>query len=220
MKTEKKSDLINEYWNHFPLNDYFSFDIAPYTKIVEFEPDEVILNNGVSPHYLLYLFDGRAKLYITHANGRITLVNFISAPGFIGEMELIGAQPTANGIKAITKCRCFAVNIGKCKDEILNDTKFLKYLCVFLCQKALANTANYSRNQSYPLENRLASFILLTMHNAIYSEKHTEASEFLGVTYRHLLYVLADLVKKGILEKTHSGYRIVDISALRALDER
>lgn len=218
MKIEKET-YFNEYWNHFPLNDYFSFDIAPYTDIAEFEPNEIMLNNGTSPHYLFYLFDGRAKLYIPHANGRITLVNFISAPGFIGEMELIGAQPTANGVKAITKCKCFAINIDRCKDQILNDAKFLRYLCVFLGQKALANTANYSRNQSYPLENRLASFILMTMHNGIYSEKHTEASEFLGVTYRHLLYVLADFVKKGLIEKTHAGYKIVDITALRSLAE-
>lgn len=210
---------INEYWNHFPLNDYFSFDITPYTQIVEFEPDDIILNYGENPLKLYYLFDGRAKLYISHYNGKITLVNFISAPGFIGEMELIDAQPTANEVKAITKCRCFAIDTEKCKNLILNDTKFLKYLCMLLGKKALINTENYSKNQSYPLENRLASFILLTMHNGVYSEKHIEASEFLGVTYRHLLYVLADFVKRGLLDKTHSGYKIIDVSALRSLTE-
>jgi CRP/FNR family putative post-exponential-phase nitrogen-starvation transcriptional regulator len=40
---------------------------------------------------------------------------------------------------------------------------------------------------------------------------------YLGVTYRHLLYVLAELGKEGILEKTNQGYRIIDQKGLEAL---
>lgn len=81
----------------------------------------------------------------------------------------------------------------------------------------VGNTYNYSRNQSYPLDVRLANFILLTSQNGYYREKHTESSEFLGVTYRHLLYVLADFVKRGILTKTNSGYYISNLAALQKL---
>ena len=35
------------------------------------------------------------------------------------------------------------------------------------------------------------------------------------MTYRHFLYVLADFVKRGILEKTRAGYVIKDLEALR-----
>ena len=48
----------------------------------------------------------------------------------------------------------------------------------------------------------------------MYREQHTEAAEYLGVTYRHLLYVLAEFVKEGILEKTKTGYRIIDMEKL------
>ena len=51
----------------------------------------------------------------------------------------------------------------------------------------------------------------------MYREKHTEVSEYLGVTYRHLLYVLADFVKKGFLKKTPQGYEITDMNALQKL---
>ena len=44
-----------------------------------------------------------------------------------------------------------------------------------------------------------------------------EAAEDLGVTYRHLLYVLADFRKRGILEKTPQGYRVRDMEALEEL---
>ena len=42
-------------------------------------------------------------------------------------------------------------------------------------------------------------------------------AEYLGVTYRHLLYVIAKFVKSGILEKSEQGYVIKNESALRKI---
>lgn len=177
------------------------------------------MQEGETPRFLYYLTEGRAKLFLSHGNGRISLINFLDAPCFIGEMELFGAQKTANGVTAITPCICYAIRIRDCKERILSDTKFLRCLCMLLSRKAVGNTCNYSKNQSYSLEVRLADFILLTSCNRMYREKHTEVSEFLGVTYRHLLYVLADFVKRGYLKKTDRGYLIQDMDALRKLAE-
>ncbi len=215
----RKNELLEEYYNHLPLSDYFGFDIRPYTSIVKFDSAENILYEGEKPDSLYYLINGRAKLFLSHENGRISLINFLNAPCFVGEMELLGAQEAANGVIAITPCTCYKIHTNNCRDKILNDTKFLRYLCLFLSQKAISNTYNYSKNQSYPLEVRLANFILLTSCNQMYREKHTEAAEFLGVTYRHLLYVLADFVKRGYLKKNKQGYYIQDLSALRKIAE-
>lgn len=211
---------IKEYYSRFPMNDYFGTDIQPFTRIVQFEPDDVILREGEEPEYLYYLIEGRAKLFLTHENGRISLVNFLSAPCFIGEMELLEAQKYANGVKAITICTCFAIQTRLCKTQLLQDTRFLQHICVFLGKKAISNTDNYSRNQSYPLDVRLAAFILTTANNGYYRERHTEAAEYLGVTYRHLLYVLADFVKKGLVKKTPQGYHIENQAVLREIAER
>lgn len=217
MEQIKTGELLEGDDRRFPLADYFDFDIRPYLSIVTFESDETILQEGRQPAFLLYLISGRAKLFISHKNGRISLINFLNAPCFIGEMELIGAQNAANGITAITPCTCYAIPKGVCQEELLHDVKFLRALCLFLGQKALGNTDNYAKNQSYPLEVRLAKFILMTAQNNLYREKHTEVAEYLGVTYRHLLYVLADFVKRGFLLKTKQGYRIQQADALQKL---
>ena len=219
MITINDNKRLEEYYNQFPLSDYFSFDVYPYTSIVKFDSTESILREGENPEYLYYLIDGRAKLFLSQGNGRISLINFLNALCFIGEMELLGAQEAAKGVTAITPCTCYAIHILKCKSQLLNDTKFLRHLCLFLSQKAIGNTYNYSKNQSYPLEVRLANFILLTSCNRMYREKHTEVSEFLGVTYRHLLYVLADFVKRGFLKKTEQGYYIQDFDMLCKIAE-
>lgn len=217
MTVINQDESIHEYYNLFPLSDYFSFDIYPYTSIVKFDSAENILCEGEKPHSLYYIMSGRAKLFLSHENGRVSLINFLNAPCFVGEMELLGAQETANGVTAITPCTCYEIHVNKCRDKILNDIKFLRCLCLFLSQKAIGNTNNYSKNQSYPLEVRLANFILLTACNKMYRERHTEVADFLGVTYRHLLYVLANFVKRGYLKKTDQGYYIQDLTALRKI---
>lgn len=211
---------VEEYYNHFPLSDYFSFDIKPFVSVVQFEPEEIILQECEESLFLYYLIDGRAKLFLSHENGRISLINFLNAPCFIGEMEFLEAQRLSNGVKAITVCTCFAILRQDCKKQLLNDNKFLRYLCTFLSKKAIGNTYNYSKNQSYSLEVRLATFILNTSNNSLYRERHTEVAEFLGVTYRHLLYVMADFVKKRILKKTPQGFYIENIAELRKMADR
>lgn len=192
----------------------FDMDIRPYLEVKEFEPAEFIMREGERSEYLYYLTEGRAKLFLSQENGRISLINFIDAPCFIGEMELLDEQRLPQGVKAISRCKCYRIRMSECRKELLQDTKFLQYLCRFLSEKATGNTNNYMRNQAYPLKIRFADFILKMSVNGYYREPHTEVAEFLGVTYRHLLYVLAQFVEEGMLEKTKHGYRIVDEDSL------
>lgn len=196
---------------------YFSNDTLSFAQLHRFEADEFILCEGQTPDYFYFVVEGQAKVYITHSNGKVSLVNFLYAPCFIGEMELLNAQRDAIGVQAMITVTCIALPMQQFRKTLLNDTIFLRELCIYLGKKATNNSRTYTHNMSYPLENRLARFIQLTAHESIYSEKHTEAAEYLAVTYRHLLYVIADFVKKGILEKTNSGYKIVDPAALNQL---
>lgn len=199
------------------LHDIFDFDIRPYTIVKDFQPEEFIIREGERPSYLYYLVDGRAKLFLSQENGRISLINFLEGPCFIGEMELLDETRLPQGVKAISLCRCYQIDISECGEALLQDTKFLRYLCSFLSEKATQNTNNYMRNQSYPLKNRFAEFILKMSMNGYYREPHTEVAEFLGVTYRHLLYVLAGFVQEGILQKTNQGYLLTDEGKLKSL---
>lgn len=201
------------------LPDIFEMDISPYVSTKEFAPDEFIIREGERPLYLYYLVEGRAKLFLTQESGKISLINFIEAPCFIGEMELLDEKRLPQGVKAISRCCCYRIRISECGKELLQDAKFLRYLCTFLSEKATQNTNNYMRNQAYPLKVRLAEFILKMSVNGYYREPHTEVAEFLGVTYRHLLYVFAQFVKDGILEKTKLGYSIKDEEKLSRLRE-
>ncbi|GLC32522.1 transcriptional regulator YeiL [Clostridium omnivorum] len=196
---------------------YFSDHILTFTQIHRFEADEFILCEGQTPEYLYFVVDGKAKVYITHSNGKTSLVNFLYAPCFIGEMELLNAQRDAIGVQAMTTVTCIAIPMQQFRNTLLSDSVFLRELCIYLGKKATNNSRTYTHNMSYPLENRLARCIQLTAHGSIYSEKHTETAEYLAVTYRHLLFVIANFIKKGILKKITNGYKILDHDALNHL---
>ena len=205
------------YIEKYPISKFFSFNIKPYINVYEFDKGEFIFHEQSFPDYLYYMVEGKAKLYITHKNGKISLIDFLTSPTFMGEIELLNAKRYSKGIQTVTKSICLAIPIREVKEQLLADPVFLKMLCLFLSKKTTEVTAKYTQNQAYPLENRLASFILLSSDQQFYKEKHTEVCEYLGVSYRHLLFVLAQFTEAGFLTKQNRGYLITNKEALQEL---
>lgn len=209
------SDL-KKYLKKYPISNNFSFDITPYISLVSFQPDEYILKDDSIVTTLYFLVEGSVKYTLLQPNGKV-LINMIDAPGIIGEMELLNAQEKSDEVRACSNCICFSIALRYCRDMILADPKFLRFLCAYLSRASVSNLVNYAQNQTYPLENRMAKFILQTAIENVYNQKHTQASAYLGVSYRHLLYVLAGFCKNGILKKEGRNYIIADYNALMEL---
>lgn len=192
----------------------FSFDAEPFIKLIHFDVDDEITREGEIPEHLFYLVSGQAKLFITLPNGKRTLIDFFNAPCFIGEMELLGVHTHSRSVQALVPCVCLALPLKSCRSQLLNDARFLRRLSLYLGNKNMRNVVSLAETKTYPLTNRLASFILLAAPNGHYKEMHGNAAEYLGVSYRHLLFVLADFVQKGYLEKTNKGYQVTNKKAL------
>lgn len=196
---------------------YFSFDIRPYLEERRYQAGDYILREGSFPRHLYFLTRGRAKIYATHKNGKVSLLSFAVAPDLIGEMELLGVRKESLCVQALAPCRFLVVDARRCRDRLREDPKFLWFLCNHIAQRSMRNTATLSMNQAYPLRNQLAAFLLMAAEGEFYRERHTEAAEYLGVSYRHLLYVLAQFRQEGLIAKEKGGYRLLDPAALQAL---
>ncbi|MFU1887993.1 transcriptional regulator YeiL [Bacillus wiedmannii] len=217
MKVSKNSEEISHYMQTYNFHTLFSFDVLPYAELHSFQKRERICNEGVDVPYLYYLISGKAKIYMSHKNGKVSLINFIQAPSFIGELGLIGVEFVTKTVEVIEDCMCLALPLKDCQHLLLQDATFLQKLCKFIGEKTISRTESYAKNNSYPFENRLAAFILLTEQNNSYTEKHTEASEYLNVSYRHLLYVLNQFCQQNYLKKDGRTYYIQDRIQLEKL---
>lgn len=213
---KNKSEIDAEVQKSGFMN-FFSFPADSFVKLLTFLPHEYIIEESLLPSHLFFLTSGRAKLYTTLANGKIALIDFFRAPCFIGEMELVGHIQDICSVQAIEPCRCLALPITQCREMLLADPVFLREICLYLGGKNARNIRSLTKNQAYSLENRLAGFILLSTATDIYIEKHSHAADYLGVSYRHLLYVMAQFVEKGFLKKENRIYHIADKQALLQL---
>ncbi|WP_343554308.1 transcriptional regulator YeiL [Pantoea sp.] len=215
-------EIHNEMLKHnlIEKSDYsakFSIDVMQETRLFHVVAGDYIVKEGEPPTHLFYLARGRAKLYATLANGRVSLIDFFSANCFIGELELIDKDHQSRAVQAIEECWCLALPVKLFRAQLLNDALFLRHICMSLTHKNYRNIVSLIRNQSFSLVNRLAAFILLTQNNDVYHEKHTQVAEYMGVSYRHLLYVIAQLTQEGLLLKGKSGYVINNKKALMDL---
>ena len=197
----------------------FSFNAEPFVELIHFDVDDEITKEGEILEHLFYLVSGQAKLFLTLPNGKRTLIDFFNAPCFIGEMELLGVHTHSRSVQALVPCVCLALPLKSCRSQLLNDARFLRKLSLYLGNKNMRNVVSLAETKTYPLTNRLASFILLAAPNGHYKEMHGNAAEYLGVSYRHLLYVLAEFVQKGYLEKTNKGYQVTNKKALVKLSK-
>ena len=211
-----KGEKREQYLQH-SIARLFSFPVEQMLEVHEYKRDEWIIHEGRRTDYLFYVIEGKAKIYMTHQNGKVSLLNFVHANEFIGEMELLHEVYYTKGIQAAKRTVCLALPLHPCRSQLLEDTKFLRELTKVLSVKATFMAEKYSQILAYPLENRLADFILQTADEGLYKEKHVSVCDYLGVSYRHLLHVLAQFCEKGYLQKKGRHYLIKDNQSLYKL---
>lgn len=212
-----KGEKKRLYLENHSIAHLFSDPVEKFMEVHEYKRDEWIIQEGMRPDYLFYVMEGKAKIYITHQNGKVSLLNFINANEYIGEMELLHDVYYTKGIQVSTKTICIALPIHYYRKQLLEDTKFLRELTKFLSGKATLMAAKYSQSLAFPLENRLADFILQTADEGVYKEKHVTVCDYLGVSYRHLLYVLTQFCEKNYLQKVGRNYHIKQYQSLYEL---
>ncbi|MDO4500906.1 MAG: transcriptional regulator YeiL [Erysipelotrichaceae bacterium] len=217
MKEIKNKELIEKLINKSDFKSQFSYDISSCIRAYEYKSNEWIIRQDDPNEYLYFLVRGRVKLYLLLEDGKHSLLNYLSAPCFIGEVELFTNSTNTGGVKAFTDCVCFKIALKDIKEVLEKDVLFYKNLGKYLTEKYIASQRTYLKSINYPLKNRLAAFILLAERDGYYKEKHTEVAEFLGVSYRHLLYTIDELIRDKILERQGRYLKILDRERINGL---
>lgn len=196
----------------------FSFPIKEDVRLYIADKGDDILKEGEkSDGFLYYMVSGRAKLFCSLSNGKTSLLDFLQGGCFIGELELLSVRKSTMGIKALSPCFLLALPIEKYRSRLLSDARFLCILCMALAKKEEQRVHALLSTQGFPLANRLAHFVLFAAFEGIYTERNTDASAYLGVSYRHLTQMLGEFTQYGYLKRTQGGYCITNEQALKLL---
>ena len=218
MKQLFSKDEIRRWLAKSDFERFFSFSINEDVRLYLAEKGDDILKEGEkSDGFLYYLVSGRAKLFCSLSNGKTSLLDFLQGDCFIGEMELLSVRESTMGVKALSPCFLLALPIEKYRSLLLSDACFLRILCTALAKKEERRVHALTSTQGFSLANRLAHFVLFAASDGIYAERNTDASAYLGVSYRHLTQVLGEFTQCGYLEKTPGGYCLTNEQALKLL---
>ncbi|MGB3366480.1 MAG: cyclic nucleotide-binding domain-containing protein [Acidaminobacteraceae bacterium] len=227
IKIERINDpnLLSHYMKKYEISSLFDNDLTPYFDIHKFKKGESITKTDEPIEFFYFLVDGKAKIYKLLKNGKSLLMKFFTPLEVIGEIELIEEINANSNIDAISDCILIAIEMDTLRRFASDDIKFLKFLNKHLVVKLKEFSLSSSINQLYPLESRLASYILTTSSDGpaskfiegISTNKLTEMADLLGTSYRHLNRTLKNLQDSGLIQKKRTAIIITDKDTLEEL---
>ncbi len=225
MEKVKDKKRLEEYILKYNINKIFTKDMEPYMELFFFKKNEYICKTDETIEYLYLFVEGKAKVYNSLSNGKSMLLSFYKPFMAIGDIEVIKYEKAHSNIQTIEDSYCIAISFKHIRKYLLKDCEFFKFICDSLGYKLNKLSKDSSINILYPLENRIASYILAIVSYRKIEEETimtfesnlTEMSELLGSSYRHLLRTLNNLCFKEIIKKRKGFYQVINMEVLQEL---
>ncbi|MCQ4935252.1 cyclic nucleotide-binding domain-containing protein [Anaerotignum propionicum] len=186
-----------------------------------FSKEENIYKMNSRVTYCYFILSGVAKIYIDHSNGRRSILDFAGQNDWLGELSLFSDEANIKENKVLQEIKCLEFDLNVLQKLCKEDASVSFYFASYISNKLLSRSYRMSESLNYSLNKRLATFILQYQHNGRYEIPHTDVSEYLNVSYRHVLYVMKQFREWGIIEKDRGkGYVTVNIEKLKELQDK
>jgi CRP/FNR family transcriptional regulator, putaive post-exponential-phase nitrogen-starvation regulator len=152
-------ERLHEYIRQYEIKSIFTTDMTMHMELLFFKKNEYMAKEGEDISYLLFLTEGKAKVFTSLSNGKSLLLCFYQGFKVLGDLEAIDSVKAVTNVQAIADTYCVGIPYRSVRRYLLEDAKFLRYICASLGGKLNRCSKNSSINLLYPLENRLASYI-------------------------------------------------------------
>lgn len=217
MKFLERGQAPQLYAREELIRPFLSEEVYGKMRLCCFQPGEYLFAEGERSGYLLILLDGVCKVFKMLENGKTLLLCRYEDVQVLGEFELFGDPTAKTNVQALKETYCLSVSLPENRNLLLSDNRFLQYVCRQACAKIERNNTNMATNLLYPLEQRLAGYLLTMQSDGAFSANYTMLAEYLGCSQRHLLRTFRALCEKQILEKRGTTYLLKDVRALEKL---
>ena len=205
----KNQELLDKYVNNTGISKLFSQDISNLLELFSLNKGDFLINEGECSDYLYFLVSGKLKVFSHSTSGKIMSLTLFNSFEIVGETCSLWNKPPTASVQATSKAYCIGISM-KYRDLLLNDVIFLRYICQNLGERLSYMNNTTCINLYESLESRLASFILKTEKDGIFSYNLTECAELLCTSYRHLLRIINLFCSTNKLIKNGKSYRIID----------
>lgn len=215
MKKLEEPARINQYLAEFGLNAVLPDALRERLVLYRFEPDENLCLQGEEAQYIHFIVQGKVKVFTNSTDGKTLLVNFTVPLDVIGEIECLSGKVNLNTVAAVSRVESLGLHKRWLSQSV--DASFLRFLLDLVTRKFYSKSVSLSKNLLYPVEVRLASYLLSLSdeetagkYGNISMTNVKDAANLIGTSYRHLNRVLLQFCKAGLVERSKGALIVKD----------
>jgi CRP-like cAMP-binding protein len=225
MKEMNDREQLISYLRSYQIESVFNEQIMPYLSLYHFEEGELICSQGEPSQYLYVLVKGKVKIYTTSAEGKTLILSFKTPLEVIGDIEYVRDINIINTVEAVSPVRMIGVHHQWLEKYEKDYAPFLKFLLDIITKKFYIKSNSSRLNLMYPVEVRLASYLLAIsfdesdspFNGQISTGSLMDIANLIGTSYRHLNRVIRQFCIDGLIERTKGTILVKDWEGLKSL---
>ncbi|MEH7352972.1 cyclic nucleotide-binding domain-containing protein [Neobacillus drentensis] len=224
MKKMKDQEQIDQYIQAYQIESIFNEPLLPYLELYSFEQGELICSQGDPSQYLYVLVKGKIKISTTSPEGKTLILSFKTPLEVIGDVEYVRGIDFINTVEAVSSVMMIGIHYRWLENYGKDHSPLLQFLLDIITKKFTIKSTSLSFNLMYPVEVRLASYLLSvsfdesdSLCNGQLSISIKDAANLIGTSYRHLNRVIAQFCKEGLVERNNGFILVKDREGLSAI---
>jgi CRP-like cAMP-binding protein len=224
VKELKDTEQMQSYIQTYQIESIFPEPLLPHLSLYSFEQGELICSQGESSQYLYVLVKGKIKIYTSSPDDKTLILSFKKPLEVIGDIEYVRDIDIINTVEAVTSVFMIGVHHQWLKKYGSDHAPLLKFLLNIITKKLELNNKSMNLTIMYPVEVRLASYLLsvsLDEFDSLFKNRIRisikDAANLIGTSYRHLNRVITQLAGEGLIERNKGYILVKDREGLRGL---
>ncbi|WP_342462606.1 Crp/Fnr family transcriptional regulator [Bacillus sp. FSL R5-0286] len=215
--------LFSYYMKTHQLQNVFHQKLISHVSLWRYQQGELICSKGDKREYMYLLVKGKLKIFTTTKEGKTFILCFKNPLEAIGDIEYVQQTDMVNTVEAVTEVHMLRISHQALMRHAKDDPRVLTFLLKGITNKFYTKSNDLSFHLLYPVEVRLASYLLsvLTGDDDAHARtlRLTDAASLIGTSYRHINRVIQQFQEKGLIERRRGKITIYDQKGLLEIAE-
>lgn len=216
---------LHDYLQVHQIESVFNEVLLAHLSLYSFDEGEIICEQGDLQSHLYILVKGKIKIFMNSSEGHKLIIAFKSPLEIVGDIEFIQNIELINTVEAVTPVYMIGIHYDWLNKYGMNYPPLMQFLLKVITRKFRIKDNSFSFNMMYPVEVRLASYLMsisFDESNANFKGRLSiknlkDAAGLIGTSYRHLNRVINQLCAEGLIERNKEFINVIDRKSLSIL---
>ncbi|MFB8373945.1 Crp/Fnr family transcriptional regulator [Paenibacillus taichungensis] len=222
MEEFQNQHQLLHYLKQYQLESVFHEPLRPHMTLCHFEKCELICREGETSEYLYVLVEGKVKIFTTSPQDKTLVLCFKTPLEVVGDIEYVRESNIVNTVQAVSPVVMLRIHYQWLAELASDYAPLLKFLLKIISHKFYIDSNFSNFNLMYPVEVRLASYLLsisteeagTVVHEELDAFNLTDIANLIGTSYRHLNRVIQKLCADGLIMRDQGFIMVKDRAGL------